>query len=349
MVYNSIYKQTDSCLMKRDFFKYSSLRKNPIFLSASLVFVVVIGALLFKTHHTAGKNIFSSEIGISESSPAGDAGGAIIPASCASNLHDDPWYGTPCTQCNICGSCNVGAYQCTGNPVTGSRWWSSFFLQLMGIQSWSPTGGGSPGACSVGAPAVPLSYGATCFACNACGNCNTGTYNCSGVCSAVAPLNTGCNLAICQDACNAGASSIRSTGGVFTVASGSTATLKACYYDGSAITPCTGGNDVTGSTSWTDTNTPKDVAYFTTPGNIIARFLNGQEILTARYGSFPDKTATIQSLCISNSCGPLTTKSITDSYCPNETRDTGVSDSCGGTLTCPGTRYCDNNWKEVAP
>jgi hypothetical protein len=35
----------------------------------------------------------SPEIGFASISPNGEAGGIVVPASCASNLHDDPWYG----------------------------------------------------------------------------------------------------------------------------------------------------------------------------------------------------------------------------------------------------------------
>lgn len=336
--------------MRSNLFKSLMTRKkSALVVSIAAVAILITGSISLRAWSLQDKIASSSEIGIAESSPAGESGGAIIPASCPSSLHDDPWYGTPCTQCNICGVCNVGAYQCTGNLMAGNRWWSSFWLMILGIQDWSPIGGGAPGACSVGPPANPAWLGGVCYSCNACGNCTAGTYNCAGVCSAVAPSGASCDLAICQGACNAGASSIRSAGGTFTVASGSNATLKACHYDTAAVGACEGGNDVTGAALWNDTNAPKDVSYFSAPGVINARFLNGQENLTARYGALPTKNATIQAVCILKVCGPLTTKSVTDTYCPDETKDTGISDGCGGTITCPGTRYCDTNWKEVAP
>ena len=73
----------------------------------------------------------------------------------------------------------------------------------------------------------------------------------------------------------------------------------------------------------------------------------GSEFVTATY-SGQTARLDVSAICVPLVCGAAT-KSVTDTYCPEESRDTGVSDSCGGTLTCPGTRYCDTNYREVQP
>ena len=56
--------------------------------------------------------IFSREFDVYNTSPNGEAGGRIIPASCPSDLHDDPTYGQPCSASNTFGEVAYGNYQC---------------------------------------------------------------------------------------------------------------------------------------------------------------------------------------------------------------------------------------------
>lgn len=103
----------------------------------------------------------SSEYNYFNTSPMGKSGGLAIPASCPSDLHDDPNYGTSCTTCNVCGSCNGGWYAC-GN------------------------------VCSASAPPLPPNYGNACTSpANACGMTNSGSIGCSG-CNAVRPDDSLC-------------------------------------------------------------------------------------------------------------------------------------------------------------
>ncbi len=169
--------------------------KNRVFvsLSASALLLLVFFTFSDVSHPTP-----SPEVGYTSVSPHGAQGGVVIPASCPSDLHDDPWYGAACSACSACG-CNSGTLQCSGTPEYGiwdmGTWWGERFLNALGL-SWSSSGiinpAGSPGACSVGAPALPAGYGSACQGpANACGSANSGTINCSGVCSAAAMPNPG--------------------------------------------------------------------------------------------------------------------------------------------------------------
>ncbi len=57
----------------------------------------------------------SSEYAFFSLSPSGQEGGWAVPASCPSDLHDEPNYGQPCSVCNSCGVCNSGFIQCGGS------------------------------------------------------------------------------------------------------------------------------------------------------------------------------------------------------------------------------------------
>lgn len=96
--------------------------------------------------------------------------------------------GGGCAACNSCGSCNYGVYK--------AATWGGVF-------------------CSVTAPALPAGYGTACSSsANACGQKNSGTINCSGLCSAVTPSNSLCATActVCN-ACGACATGWKSTTG----------------------------------------------------------------------------------------------------------------------------------------
>ncbi len=172
-----------------------------------------------------------------------------------------------------------------------------------------------------------------------------GTIGCSGCTSTVAPSDALCDLAICKNSCN---SSLDRTGN-FTVASGPpSTTLKACFYD-PAASACSGGVDITGSATWTETNAPEDAIYFSPTGVLNARYVNGDETFNVSYLGVT-KSPRVTVTCIPNTCSIAPAKTITDTYCPEVTQDTGVPTGCDGmTLVCPGTRKCNYNWREIAP
>lgn len=260
-------------------------------------------------------------------------------------------FGTGCWSApNACGAQGWGtincAGACTGVTPANPGW--------LGVGCWSaPNNCGSTnsgtigcsGTCNAVTPAnIPL--GSACSGpANACGMTIPGTITCAGCTSTVAPSNALCDLAICKNSCSSTLDRTNS----FTVASGSpSTTLKACFYQAGTST-CAGGVDVTGSATWTETNTPKDAIYFS-PSNVLnTRYVNGDEIFNVSYLGVT-KSPRVTVTCIPNTCSIAPAKIVTDTYCPEVTQDTGVPTGCDGmTLVCPGTRKCNYNWREVAP
>lgn len=270
--------------------------------------------------------------------------------ACTGVTPPNPWYlGNACSVANVCGISNSGTLLCSG-------------------------------ACSVGAPALPAGYGTACTsAANNCGSTNPGAIDCSGGCNAVTPANiplgnacsgpanacgmtipgtitcAGCNstvapsnalcdLAVCKSSCS---SHIDKTGN-FPVDSGTSTTLKACFYQ-TGTSACASGVDVTGSATWTETNAPKDAIYFSSTGILNSRYVNGDEVFNVSYLGV-SKSPQVTVTCIPNTCSIAPAKTVTDTYCPEVTQDTGIPTGCDGmTLICPGTRKCNYNWREIAP
>lgn len=161
--------------------------------------------------------------------------------------------------------------------------------------------------------------------------------------SCSAPYVAPPTLKICENSCN---SALDRTGQTFTMNQNTTKYLKACYNNAVACSSNTG--DVTNAATWTDTNAPQNIISFPTQGELQAGIPAGtmSEGFSVSYLS-ETKNATAQVACVPLTC--LAAASVTDTYCPDETRNTGVSNSCGSTLSCPGTRFCDTNYREVKP
>jgi hypothetical protein len=123
--------------------------------------------------------------------------------------------------------------------------------------------------------------------------------------------------------------------------------LKACFNPYSGCTQALG--DVTASATWTDSNAPQNAFSFSAKGKLRPLPFNRTENFTVTYGGVT-KAATVQVVCVPNTCDIAAAKAVTDIYCPDVTQDTKVASGCDGrTLTCPGTRRCDYNVREVAP
>ncbi len=150
-------------------------------------------------------------------------------------------------------------------------------------------------------------------------------------------------LKICETSCNG---TLDRTGQTFTVAQNTTRSLTACYNTALACTDASG--DVTAAATWTDTNAPQNIISFPVKGSLQAGTPAGtmSENFSVSYLS-ETKNATAQVTCVPLTC--ISAKSVTDTYCPEESQDTGVSNGCGSTLNCPGTRFCDTNYREVEP
>ncbi|MEK7567532.1 MAG: hypothetical protein AAB513_01255 [Patescibacteria group bacterium] len=130
----------------------------------AVIFLFVLGVFLLigNLFKDGGVTFKSSEFSFYSLSPNGELSGRSIPASCPSDLHDDPTYGTSCQSAlNSCGATAPGTYQCGG-------------------------------VCNATVPPVPADLGTTCSVTNSCGVSNSGTRQCDGSCSAqTLPLPNG--------------------------------------------------------------------------------------------------------------------------------------------------------------
>lgn len=158
--------------------------------------------------------------------------------------------------------------------------------------------------------------------------------------SCSAPYVAPPTLKICENACD---STLDRTGQTFAMNQSSTKTLKACFNTAVSCTDPTG--DMTTTATWTEANIPQNVITLSN-GTLTSALATGQENFQVSYGG-STKTATVQVACVPLTC--LAAKAQTDAYCSDTIQDTGVSNGCGSTLVCPGTRFCDTNYREVAP
>lgn len=154
------------------------------------------------------------------------------------------------------------------------------------------------------------------------------------------------NLKICENSCDSGLDRTKPPlPSSFAVDGGSTHILKACYNSAVSCTDASG--DVTSAALWNDTNAPGNTISFPSKGTLLAASTTGTENFNVTYSSIT-QPSTANVTCVPLTCSSA--KSVTDTYCQDTTKNTGVSNGCSGTLTCPGTRtYCDTNYHEVAP
>ena len=275
----------------------------------------------------------------------------------------DPYYNPSASGCcvattgwgcwsapNACGAQGWGTINCAGactGVTPANPWWYGNACVSPANNCGSTNSGaiGCSGGCNAVAPAdIPL--GTACQGpANACGMRTPGVITCSGCDSTVAPSDALCDLAVCKNSC---VSTLDRTGS-FTVASGPPATtLKACFYQ-AGTGACASGVDVTNAATWTETNAPKDVLYFSPTGVLNARYVNGDETFSVSYLGVT-KSPTVTVICVPNTCAIAAARTVTDTYCPEVTQDTGVYSGCDGlNLVCPGTRKCNYNWRETAP
>jgi hypothetical protein len=151
-------------------------------------------------------------------------------------------------------------------------------------------------------------------------------------------------LKICENSCNSG---LDRTGQTFSVNQGPDRHLKACFNPYPSCTNPLG--NVTNLAFWNDTNAPSNAFSFPAKGELRPLPFNATENFDVSYGGVT-KSAVVQVVCVPNSCSIPAAKAVTDTYCPETVQDTHVPTGCDGlTLTCPGTRHCDYNVKEVEP
>lgn len=129
---------------------------------------------------------------------------------------------------------------------------------------------------------------------------------------------------------------------------GGTASLKAWHTTtGVTFNGCAApnGTDRTSSANWSSSNSGiASVDNGSSKGRVTGVTPGGPVTIQATYSSLSDSSA-ITVICTKVTCSNYTDEAqlvcTTDQFHP--------SDSCGGTLNCPGARTCDYNWKEVAP
>jgi hypothetical protein len=165
-------------------------------------------------------------------------------------------------------------------------------------------------------------------------------------------LQTPTTLKVCQDSCSS--TFFRGKGGTisnFSLVQNTSQDLVACF---NAVSDCSDpSGDVTSLTAWNEDVGSPIVSLSSVLGKerITAGSGAGSENITATYaGTTATMNATV--VCVpTTTCSSPSAKAITDQYCPSETNiDTGLSNGCGTNVICPvGTRFCDFNWREVAP
>ena len=288
----------------------------------------------------------SSELGIADRSPRGDAGGLVVPASCPSNLHDAPDYGLACTSSpNFCGQTNSGTYQC-GSICSASAPHDPWYLVLACYSTPNACGQTGIGTydcaanCTASAPANPAGYGNACTSsANACGQTNPGSINCGGSCTASTPDTSTCPaLHICPDS-------------PVSIGFGPANALQLHAWStplGTAFNGCSnpsvGATDKTNSSVWTTSDGLRVSVNAT--GRVTGVSVGSSQIGASESGLSAGSTVTV--VCAStNSCGSAASQTQAASLCIGQTFT--VNDGCGTTLTCAGVRSCDYNWKEVAP
>jgi hypothetical protein len=120
---------------------------------------------------------------------------------------------------------------------------------------------------------------------------------------------------------------------------GNTKTLKA-FYDNDGI--ACAGSDITATAGWNGTlNNPNDAV--TVVSGIVTAIANGTESFTVS-SSGQTITGTVTVAPIVPPCSSCNDEKA--QHCPTETWMSGCGANCAAGT---GTRYCDFNWKEVAP
>lgn len=204
------------------------------------------------------------------------------------------------------------------------------------------------GTCSGIAPPERLDEGNTCKSSpNNCGATGNGIIHC-GVCDAFQPPDEMVcrdTLTVCMTSCHSG-SPVDSS---FAMADTESKSLVACY---SGNTTCTNDStiaNVTTDATWTGTDLPKDAVKLTQSGSaeivtanqITATGVTKQsENIEVSY-SGSEKTVTAN---VSRNCSGCTDGAL---HCQGEPYT--MTNNCGESKNCFGTRSCDFNWVEVAP
>jgi hypothetical protein len=134
--------------------------------------------------------------------------------------------------------------------------------------------------------------------------------------------------------------------------SGGATTLTTRYGNGTCST------DPLVNANWAKTNTPDNAVVLSALLPSVISNANTVTVTAISVTGIPSKsenitatylgktqTAQVAVSCIARTCPGLSAQ--TDTYCATESQS--FDNTCGGTVSCAGTRNCDYNWKEAAP
>lgn len=111
---------------------------------------------------------------------------------------------------------------------------------------------------------------------------------------------------------------------------------------------CTGGSprsNVTASSSWSTTDA--SIVIVNGPGIATGVSAGAAAISVTYAGISAYVPINVINSCFPKTCTSPAVTSQLSSTCSND--NLALSDGCGGTITCTGTRSCGYNWREVAP
>lgn len=239
------------------------------------------------------------------------------------------------------GNCPQGTCSAlrTGNVITG---WARFIA----IRDAGANSGGWSGWVSLSGTATDSSpYGISIVTSNTLSGYawsdELGWIDFSGV-----TFQSPTTLKVCQDSCSS--SFLRGRGNTtmgFSIFRSTSQDLVACYNTAPDCSDSSG--DVTTAATWAETGTPSDAISLSVAANKerVTGNAFGTESFSASYsGATATMNATV--LCVpTNTCA---TDPRNIQVCTGETYDI-TDDGCGNAVICSGARFCDYNWREVAP
>ena len=248
--------------------------------------------------------------------------------------------------------CNTGytwdGSQCAGptvslnanpNPITAGNSSTLTWTPSSGVTSCWATNGTSPwtnssrsasGGTQVVSPNVTTTYSIECW--NATG-ISTGIRNRTITVTGGGPAAA---VNLCPGSATMGVASIQQ----FTA-----------YYTASGVAwnscGAPNGTNVTSSATWSSSNTSVATMNNSSNKGRATGVAAGSATMSAVYSGLTATAAVTISCTPTNTCSSASSDTRAAGICAGDTFT--ITDGCGGTLTCSGTRVCDYNWKEVAP
>lgn len=173
-----------------------------------------------------------------------------------------------------------------------------------------------------------------------------GAFGCSVTTPAPVPVTTS-TLKICQNSCDS--AFLRGQGGAttrFDLVKGTSQDLVVCYNTADDCSLLSGDVTTDPGTVWNEDTTSNTISLtsgFISNRKRVTGNTPGTENFTAKYSG---ATAT---MAVFVTCTPTVTCSSQEATHCTGTTFSIPDNGCGTSLSCHGKRYCDYNWKEVAP